>query len=69
MTLMLGYLLPLVCFLVGAAFGIDAINSLDAWSMGIALISVTAGFLLVRRIRQQRRSSPYPYYFKDHGGP
>jgi positive regulator of sigma E activity len=68
MTLMLEYLLPFVCFLVGAAFCIDAINSHDAWSMGIALISFTAAFLMVRRIRQQRRSSPYPY-FKDHGGP
>jgi hypothetical protein len=35
MTLMLEYLLPFVCFLVGAAFCIDAINSHDAWSMGM----------------------------------
>jgi LPXTG-motif cell wall-anchored protein len=50
---LLQYLLGFVCFLVGAVFCIDAINSRDPWSMGIGLMLFTAAFLLVRRKRHQ----------------
>ena len=53
MTLLLEYLVGFVCFLIGAVFCVDAINSQDAWSLGIALTLFTAAFLLVRRKRHQ----------------
>jgi hypothetical protein len=59
----LQYLVGFVCFLIGAVFCVDAINSQHAWSLGIALALFTAAFLFVRRKRNQY----LPPDFNEHG--